>query len=270
MPCGNASGHTIWLVPTDETFFDRAIFGFVRSAPWWLVAGTPVLLYAGGGVALPLALRWSTLELVAANVVCTVMAFVVVVAWFIVQAEAADRRHLVEWTTELRNLDSTAFEWLVGELFRREGWKVKETGRPDAPDGNIDLELNRAGERKIVQCKRWESWPVGVNEVRGFAGTLMRERLRASAGIFVTLSKFTEDARSEAKRTGLALVDGRELYARVEKARRAEPCPSCAKPMVLAHSASGWWLRCNARGCMGKRDLSSQPGWAVDLLLERP
>ncbi len=105
------------------------------GAPWWVVAASPVLLYGGVELALPLALRWSTLDLVAANIVCTAMAFVVVVAWFVVQADAPDRRHLVEWTTELRNLDSTAFEWLAGELFRREICKVKRTGRPDAPAG---------------------------------------------------------------------------------------------------------------------------------------
>ena len=45
-------------------------------------------------------------------------------------------------------LSAEEFEWLVGELFRREGWKVEETGRQESPDGSIDLDLVRAGEIK--------------------------------------------------------------------------------------------------------------------------
>ena len=62
------------------------------------------------------------------------------------------------------------FEPLVGEVFRREGWNVQETGRVDAPDGNVDLVLTKADARVIVECKRWESRPVGVDTVRGFLG----------------------------------------------------------------------------------------------------
>src|SRR5258708_32926801 len=115
-------------------------------------------------------------------------------------------------------------------MFRREGWTVCETGRSDGPDGNIDLELSRDGQRVIVQCKRWNSWSVGVDEIRGFAGTLMREGLNGSAGLYVTLSDFTEQARAEAQTIGLTLVDNRDLFARVEKTRRREPCPICQEP----------------------------------------
>jgi restriction system protein len=53
---------------------------------------------------------------------------------------------------DLRRLDAHEFEWLVGELFRREGWKVEERGRHDHPDGGIDLVVARGGERAVVQC----------------------------------------------------------------------------------------------------------------------
>jgi hypothetical protein len=101
---------------------------------------------------------------------------------------------------------------------------------------------------------------------RKFASTLMREYSSASAGIFVTLSDFTGQARVEAKKIGLALVDNHDLYARVEKVRRAEPCNVCQAPMMLDRSPRGWWLRCVAPGCQGKRDLGPDPGRAVELL----
>ena len=83
--------------------------------------------------------------------------------------------------------------------------------------------MTRAGARRIVQCKRWTSWLVGVDEIRSFAGTLMREGLPGTAGIYVTLSDFSLQAREEAARIGLELIDNEGLLRRVEQARRLEP-----------------------------------------------
>jgi hypothetical protein len=193
-----------------------------------------------------------------------------ILVWFAVRVQATYRRHLVEWTTDLRLLDSAEFEWLVGEIFRRDGWKVEETGRRDGPDGNIDLRLSKGGKRGLVQCKRWASWLVGVDDIRAFAGTLMREGLPGTSGIFVTLSDFTGQAREEAKRVGITLVDNRDLYARVEQVRRIEACPTCGSSMLLDRSAQGWWFRCVTNGCQGKRDLGKDPARAVELLTELP
>ena len=252
-----------------DDLFERILMAVARSSGY-TVAALALLFYGGGGLALPLALDWSALNLVAANFLGTMLAGLVIVGWIVVQLQARDRRHLVEWTTNLRLLTPSEFEWLVGEVFRREGWEVRETGRQDAPDGGIDLELTRDGQRMIVQCKRWTYKLVGVDEVRKFGGTLMREHLAGSAGIFVTLRGFTEQARAEGQKIGMTLVDNRDLDSRIEKVRRAEPCDICQKPMILARSRRGWWLRCVAGGCQGKRDLGNDPGRAVDLLTQPP
>jgi hypothetical protein len=244
----------------------RGILGFVHRVSGWVVFGMALLFYPGAGLLLPLWFHWSVLGLVAANIVGTLWAGVFAIGYLLVQIEARDRRHLVEWTTDLRLLSAEEFEWLVGELFRREDWDVRESGRQGRPDGNIDLVLTRKGERRIVQCKRWESWEVRVDEVREFAGTLMREGLPGSAGIFVTLSQFNEQARVEAHRIGLTLIAGSDLYHRVAKARRTEPCSICEAPMILSRSTHGWWFRCLTPGCTGKRDLSKAPGRAIELL----
>jgi hypothetical protein len=249
---------------------ERALLAFAKRASGRTVLSVAVALYAGFGLALPLLLGWSVSWLVAANVIGTTLAGTLILVWLGVRVQARDRRHLVEWTTDLRLLDAEEFEWLVGELFRRDGWKVVETGRRDGPDGNIDLRLSRGGKPAIVQCKRWVSWIVGVDEVRSFAGTLMREGLPGSAGIFVTLSAFSEQARDEAKRVGLTLIDNADLYARVEAVRRREACPVCGAAMVLDRSNRGWWFRCVAKGCSGKRDLGTDPARAVELLTELP
>ena len=251
-------------------FLERFFWAVATRMSGRTVAALALLFYAGGGLALPLALDWSVLGLVVANIIGTAYAGLVILGWLVVQLEARDRRHLVEWTTSLRLLTAEEFEWLVGEVFQREGWKVRRTGRQDAPDGNIDLDLTRDGQRVIVQCKRWTAWQVSVKEVREFAGTLMREALPPSGGIFVTLSDFGEQARSEAQTIGITLVDNRDLHRRIEKVRRAELCAICNKPMILARSSHGWWFRCVASGCQGKRDLGRDPGRAVDLLTQPP
>lgn len=249
---------------------DQAVMGFVKHVPGWAVAVVAIVFYPGLGLILPIALHWSTPQLVSANAIGVSGAALLTLGSFAAQAERARRRHLIEWTTDLRLLDAEEFEWFVGEVFRREGWGVRETGRQDSADGNIDLELTGNGERRIVQCKRWTSRWIGVDEIRNFAGTLLREGLPRGAGMFVTLSEFNQQARAEASTSEISLIDGRELYARAEKVRRPEPCSICHKPMLLGHSQHGWWLRCVTAGCKGKRDLGREPGRAIELLTEVP
>src|SRR5262249_22198859 len=158
---------------------------------------------------LPLAFKWPSAWLIDANVIGVCGAAVLSLGWFAAQVEAAKRRHLIEWTTEFRHLDAEEFEWLVGELFRRGGWSGPEAGGHGKADGNIDLRLDRHGERRLVQCKRWTAWEVNVDQIRSFAGTLLREGLPGRAGIFVTTSEFNNAAAREADKAGIERIDGR-------------------------------------------------------------
>jgi hypothetical protein len=225
-----------------------------------------LIAYPGVGLVMPVLLGFSTSSLVGANIFGVCIAAFFCIGWLAAQVQASNRRHLVEWTTDLRLLTAEEFEWLVGELFRREGWVVEETGRQGGPDGGIDLRLTKGNERRTVQCKRWTSWQVGVADVRAFAGALVADGPAGSGGIFVTLSDFTTAAQEAARRLNLTLLDNHDLYGRIESVRRTEPCPTCTKPMVLDRSRHGWWFRCVAPGCGGKRDLGNEPGRAVELL----
>jgi len=245
---------------------DRGLIWFLGNVSGWLVLIIGLLFYPVLGLVVPLVLRWGLVGLVEMNLFGVVLAGVVALGWLTARVEAARRRHLVEWTTDLRLLNAEEFEWLVGETFAREGWTVRETGRQGAPDGNIDLKLARDGGRLVVQCKRWTASQVGVDEIREFGGTLLREGLGGSNGLFVTLSDFNAAALNEGKALGIRLMNGRELYERMEKVRKLEPCEMCGKPMLLDRSRHGWWLRCVTPGCAGKRNLASEPGRAVELL----
>lgn len=251
-----------------EDRIDRLLMWVVTHVPPRGIAVIAAVLYFGLGLAVPVVLGVPTLWLVGLNFMGTVFAGSLLLFWFIVQLEARDRRKLLEWTSDLRLLDAREFEFFVGEVLRREGWTVTHRGRQDGPDGNIDLEVRRGSDRRIVQAKRWQSWLVGVDDVRAFAGTLMREGLPSSAGMFVTLSDFGDQARDEAKTIGLELVDGRDLYARAEKVKSPVICEICGGRMVLDRSVLGWWYRCVTPGCAGKRDLGADPVRALALLNE--
>ena len=255
---------------SEVSWFDRALDTFITRVSGRTVVAIALILYPGVGLLLPLTLDWPRLWLVDANLVGVGSAAILTVGWLVARVEAAKRRQLVEWTTDLRRLTAEEFEWFVGELYRRDGWDVRETGAQDRADGNVDLLLVMGRERRFVQCKRWTSKWVGVDDIRAFAGTLLREKAAGNSGIFVTLSDFTEPARNEARRTGLTLVGRRELLAHIERVRRPEPCPNCHAPMLLGRSQLGWWFRCTTSGCTGKRNLDHEPALAVDLLTQRP
>lgn len=253
-----------------DWLWDQVLIPFVTRVPGQIVAATALLFYPGLGLILPLVAGVPANWLISLNLLGVGAAALLSIGYLFVVMQAKDRRHLLEWTTDLRLLTSAEFEYFVGELFRREGWMVTETGRQNTPDGNIDLVLRRDSEQRIVQCKRWVSWQVGVNDVRAFVGTLAREGANTTDGIFVTLSDYSPQAEEEAKKMGLVLLDRVELFKKVQQLRRPEPCPICHKAMQFDRSSRGWWFRCITNGCSGKRDLGPDVGRAVELLTEPP
>ena len=253
--------------PSDR-FADLLVRAVADLGPWAIIL-LVAAIYTCVAIALPLVIGGSRLQLIALGALGAGWAWALTLAWAWAQRVRTDRRHLLEWTTDLRHLDAQEFEWLVGEIFRREGWEVEETGGHGVPDGNVDLRISRNGNRRLVQCKRWESWVVPVKEIRELGGTLARENLSGECGILVTLSDFSPQAAEEAAAIGIELIDGRSLLTRIEKVRKGEPCPTCGSPMILDRSRHGWWLRCPTYpDCNGKRNLGSEPARAVELLVE--
>ncbi len=134
-------------------------------------------------------------------------------------------------------------EDLVGQTYRRLGYEVVHRGGA-RPDGGVDLELHRAGEKVLVQCKHWKSWQVGVKPVRELWGVAASEG--ATRAIFVTTGTYTTAARSFAADKPLELLDGPALAGLVKAAGRdritqqagaaanqtAVACPRCGRPMV--------------------------------------
>jgi restriction endonuclease Mrr len=110
---------------------------------------------------------------------------------------AARRRRLVEAQPSIDGLLTMPwqdFEQLVGEAYRRHGYRVLERGGLGA-DGGIDLELRAKDKVVVVQCKRWKTRTVGVELVRELYGAMVGEE--AHSAIFVSSGSFTPDAIDE-------------------------------------------------------------------------
>ena len=108
------------------------------------------------------------------------------------------------------------FEELVLTLLNAMGYgidseSIERVG--GSADGGIDgiITLDTLGlDRVYVQAKRWKG-SVGRPQVQGFFGALAG--IRATRGVFITTSTFTDKARQYAKSVSdsLVLVDGQRL-----------------------------------------------------------
>ncbi len=113
------------------------------------------------------------------------------------------------------------FEFLVGEYFRRMGFRVEETGK--GADGGYDLIAVKDREKFLIQCKQWRVDTVGVKIVRELFGVVTAEQ--ASGGIVVTSGKFSKDALAFARANKIMLIDGKELHGNIRSKAGTEDGP---------------------------------------------
>ncbi len=135
------------------------------------------------------------------------------------QFETAERERLRaalgQRIDSLMRLSPRECEMAVARLFEAEGWAVTVT--PQSADGGKDLVLSRDGRKVLVEVKQYDSrTKVGRPAIMKLHSAVVHER--ASGGIFVTTSSYSEPAREFAELNEIVLVDGPALAARLEKA----------------------------------------------------
>jgi restriction system protein len=108
----------------------------------------------------------------------------------------------------LRQLPWKQFENLLGEAYRRQGYKVTETLGGGA-DGGVDLKLQRNGQTVIVQCKRWNGRRVPVEIVRELYGVMIHNA--ATSAKLVATTNFTREAIDFARGKPIELVNAKAL-----------------------------------------------------------
>lgn len=137
----------------------------------------------------------------------------------------AKRKRLLKTTAEAtaqnaaKSLSWQAFEMLVGEAFRSEGYAVRETQA--GPDGGVDLELTKDGELSLVQCKQWRATKVGVSTVRELFGVMAARG--AVAAFVVTTGVFTKEAQRFAEGRNITLIDGQTLDVMIRNSGDKRP-----------------------------------------------
>src|SRR5205809_3673124 len=96
----------------EDRYFD-AIMWIAKNVPGGLVALLALIGWPGVGLVVPVVFKLDTGWLINLNLYGTMFAVSLVIAWLVVQLQARDRRHLIEWTSDLRLLDAREFEFLV-------------------------------------------------------------------------------------------------------------------------------------------------------------
>lgn len=160
------------------------------------------------------------------------------------------------------------FEALCEALYAQAGFTTRS--QPHGADGGVDiwLQSKHSDVPRIVQCKHWQSKPVGVKEMREFFGVMASHQLKG--GTYVTSSTFTVDAMAFAKANGIHAQDGAALLkviaqrtpeqqaALLAVAHEGEywrpTCASCGTKMVEKTSAKkdgAFWGCANYPGCRG-------------------
>jgi len=123
-----------------------------------------------------------------------------------------------ELLARLKKSTPSFFERAVVELLVKMGYEGSRTDAGKAigksGDGGIDgiIKEDKLGLDVVyIQAKRWDNNPVGRPDVMQFAGALQAHR--ANKGIFITTSRFTDDARSYVSQIGskIVLIDGEQL-----------------------------------------------------------
>lgn len=132
----------------------------------------------------------------------------------------------------LQNMTWLEFEHLVGEIYRRQGYKVEEKGG-SGPDGGVDVVLRRNRETVLVQCKHWKTQSVGVKPLRELRGIVADEK--ATRGIFVTCGSYTQPALLEAAGKSVELIDGPQLLKLVQEvqAKPIQTLPISSAPAAV-------------------------------------
>jgi len=251
------------------------ILDILISLPWWCSLLTACITYVGMVFVLP---HFQSDSLISQGIVIGAQRLAPFVALFFLlpipfslfnaqrKKNQLDEQRDIE---SIQNLSWRQFEELVGEAYRRQGYRVIENDSK-GPDGGIDLVIGRDGKNYLVQCKQWRNQKIGVKVVREMFGLVTAEQ--AAGGIVISSGAFTKEAVVFASGKPLELVDGAVLVemvgnvqrkpnlSRMAKAEVHEPststpsaplCAACGKEMILRTAQKGPKAGQKFWGCSG-------------------
>lgn len=204
------------------------IFEMLSQCPWWVSVAFTAVVYA---------ILKSTVPSIAGVAILFLLPAVFSLFNDHRKRELLNRQSGID---SIRRLSWREFEELLGEAYRRQGYRVVENAAA-GPDGGVDLKLTRDFRTYLVQCKHWKGYKVGVKIVREMFGVMHHRN--ADGVIIVTSGKFTEEAQSFAANKPIQLVDGTSLVSLIQSVRGdgvvlATAAPPTLKPPSLTPQAT--------------------------------
>lgn len=231
---------------------NRSLLEDIATLPWWAITILAFIVYITMRYVLPaiefqnpffkgIATASPLLASYAAGLLLIVAVASAFNSWR--KGELFERQTGIE---TIRSIKWQEFEELVGEVYRRKGYRVEEFGGGGADDG-VDLILKSNGEIRLVQCKHWRMEKVGVKVIRELYGVVASEN--ATGGIVISSGTFTQEAKEFAKGKPLELIGGDELVKMMSNLKKsripvshqpmAMRCPLCGRKMVIRTAKKG-------------------------------
>lgn len=139
------------------------------------------------------------------------------------------------WTVKfLQTIEWKVFEETCCNLLRAKGLAAEVT--PSGPDKGIDINIYKQinNEKKlagIAQCKAWNTFKVGVKEVRELFGVMVSEKV--PNGFFFTSGVFTAEAKKFCEDKKIQLYDGERIIKVIYS------LPDDEKKKLLEHVTKG-------------------------------
>lgn len=189
---------------------ENSVFAVLLRSPWWVS-----IAVAGGVYVLAKFLldKFSTLPGIYALFVP--LPFVIIGAyagWQQLRAPSGAR--VATMLEALRAMQWEEFSGGIEEAYKRAGYAVTRL-----PGAQGDFELERAGRRSLLACKRWKATRTGVEPLRELhAAAQARD---AHECLYVSAGELTDNARAFAAQKGIRLVHGAELAKLLPRAGRA-------------------------------------------------
>ena len=124
----------------------------------------------------------------------------------------------IDLINRMKTISSDFFEIIVIDLLIKMGYggSRRDAGKAigKSRDGGIDgiIKEDKLGLDVVyIQAKRWDANVIGRPEIQKFVGALYGQR--AKKGVFITTSKFTQDAKNYVADIDIkvVLIDGQEL-----------------------------------------------------------
>ena len=133
------------------------------------------------------------------------------VAWLALRRRRRDTRGALDFA----GMNDRAFESLVADAFRSQGYQPVQAPHGKLADAVGQLMFRRDRTTFLIECRHWKVGKVGVDAIHALQRTMAARGV--SAGFAVTAGRFSREAITLAGGCGIRLLDGPALRAIVRR-----------------------------------------------------